>query len=292
MSGAALGASPFTTPLTLAQAQAIKSSLVDSIWSVKRQANVSVATSLGTFSFDASDDDLSNALNCSSWMPAVSALISQIGSVGGASSSVISSLVNSINTVVVNGVNSIVVGGINTDLSALVTSINSDLTNLLFDINSEMNTAASNVGNIATVTNANLSGITTEINLTIDQVNTAFGLDIPHSTYTNMGGAGFSGGVGAGVGSVVAGSAVGTIGTVSATYSGPGAPPSLTAPVMMLPVGSTTYPAFTLADQFAVVTAIHAQRANEAAARAVKQAAISALSTISDVVAYDATTGW
>lgn len=51
-----------TFPLTLAQAIAVKSSLLDSVWAGKRQAPVSVVTSLGTFSFDA-NDVVSNAMN-------------------------------------------------------------------------------------------------------------------------------------------------------------------------------------------------------------------------------------
>jgi hypothetical protein len=231
--------------LTLEQAQAIKNGLIDGIWSVKRQANVSVATSLGTYSFDSSDDDLSGALNSASWMPAVANII-------GSPSGVIASLVNSINSVIVGGINDTVVAG----------------------INSELNVAATDVGNIANVTNANLSGITGELNQVISAVNNFDSTIIPISNYTPMGGAGFSGGVG-GICQVSA--AAGT---------------SLTASVKMLPVGSTTYPAFTLADQFAVVTAIQTQRANEAAVRAVKQAVVDALSTISAVIAYDATTGW
>ena len=51
-----------TPALTLAQSQAIKCSLVDAISSVKRQAPISVATSIGTKNWDASDLAVSRVL--------------------------------------------------------------------------------------------------------------------------------------------------------------------------------------------------------------------------------------
>lgn len=68
---------------------------------------------------------------------------------------------------------------------------------------------------------------------------------------------------------------------------------SITVPTMkLLPYGGTSLVTVTPTDVGAILSAIATQNANEAVANATKQAAVNALTTIANVVAYDATTGW
>lgn len=245
-------AASFSPALTLAQARAVKNGLIDSIWAGKRQAPISVVTSLGTYNFDA-NDILSGALNIGAWMPAVASLIAQ-GTVPqfAAINTAITNMLTTINAAIAaltNSVNVDIVGGaglevqINTALSRICSEGNQDFTDIITQLN--------------TLT----GGGYTPVPQTLD--------------YTTVSVSAVTGGSGA--------------------YTPPSALtalPTLTAPVKMLPVGSTSYPAFTLADQFAVLTAIQTQRANELAVRATKQAAVAALATVANVIAYDTTTGW
>lgn len=217
-----------TVPLTLAQAQAVKGALVDAIWSGKRQAAVSVSTSLGSFSFDA-NDILSGALNIGTWMTAAASLITDV---------------NSTNT------------AIGTAVAAIITSVNSALSTVTTTTVSDVNGLAGAINTV--IASFNSQAVTQGVAITLSNVSGAS----PFSA------------------------------SASASYSGPSALPALTAPVKMLPVGATSYPAFTLADLFAVITAVQTQRNNEAAARNTNQAAIAALTTVAQCIAFDATTGW
>jgi hypothetical protein len=219
------GANLLTNPLSLAQAQAVKSSLIDSIWAGKRQAPISVTTSLGAYSFDASDV-LSGALNIGAWLPAVASIITEV-----------------------NAINSDVASAI----ASLISYINSGFTSSDNQINSYTST-------LTTQLNANWHYFT----------GNSYPVPDPTQSASSI--------------------SVGAI--PSSIYSEPAALTTLTSPVKMLPIGSTSYPAFTLADLFAVLTAVQTQRANELAARATKQAAVAALTTVANVIVYDATTGW
>ena len=221
MSGAASGAAPFTAPLTLSQAQAVKAGLIDSIWSVKRQAPLVVTTSLGHFTFDCNDGSNSASFSISNALPLINST---------------SAYANSINSAV----------------AAVVSKFNTAFTDIAININSSGGTLASE-----SMADFNL---------------------LASGSITSQGGQN------------VAWTAVPNYGTQS--YSAPGALPLMSMGVEMLPIGSTSYPAFSVSDMCTIFNALEAQRSNELLVRAGKQAALAALSTVSSVIAYDVTTGW
>jgi|SRR5579871_850470 len=96
MTGAAAG----SPALTLAQAQAVKGSLIDAIWTSKRQVPVTVTTSLGSYSFAADEATLG-----SSWLAAVATLITAV---------------NTLETGLAS-----VAAGFNSDQAALISALNS-----------------------------------------------------------------------------------------------------------------------------------------------------------------------
>jgi hypothetical protein len=141
-------------------------------------------------------------------------------------------------------------------------AINTAIENMLATINAAIDTANTDLSGLASGANAGLASIVT-------QINTADGetvlTDPPTITVTGL---------------------------TDGSYAAPAALGSLSAPVKMMPIGSTSYPAFTVADLFAVLSAAQTQIANETAVRATKQAAVNALSTVTSVISYDATAGW
>lgn len=238
-----------TPALTLAQAQAVKSELVDAIWLVKAKANVTVSTSQGSFTFDAGND-MQAALNMAAWMPAVAQLIAQ--------------------TVALNAAT-----------GNMMTSVNTTFSNLVAEINAMITAGGSGIdaalANLAAQVDTYTAGIASQLNINWDFLNNSAGIPVPDQIQN---------------GSSLTTPTVSTISGVSGSYTGPTALPTLTAPVKMLPVGATVYPSFTLADLFAVVTAIQNQRANETLTRSTKQVAIAALATVANVITFDATSGW
>jgi hypothetical protein len=215
-----------TNPLSLAQAQAVKSSLIDSIWLGKRTANVTVSTSLGSYTFNPTDLFSSDVMN---WLPALAAIVAQVN----ATNSDIATMVGTINTAI-----STVCGEANTAANTVTSELNSNFAAYYAFYSTHVFPYGEGNGSSPNLPNWGISN------------------------------------------------------TSPASYSGPSVLASLTAPIKMLPVGSTSYPAFTLADLFAVLAAVQTQRANEAVVRASKQAAVAALSTVASCISYDATTGW
>jgi hypothetical protein len=247
--------------LTLAQAQMVKTEFVQAIYLSKIQAPVSVATSLGTFSFDPTDI-LSGPLNIGSWLPAVAALISDLNTTQTDIATAISDLVTSLNTQL--GDIGTTFGEVNTYTASEASSLNGILNGTFGSINSYTNALAST-----------LSSNFLTINETVaTSVDTTFA------------------GTTLGTSNDLVGSTLGTTFEASGAYTGPSAISALTAAVKMLPIGQTSFPNFTLADQFAVITAIQNQRNNETVVKATKNAVIAGLTTVANVIALDVTTGW
>jgi len=246
------GASAEALPLTLAQAQAVKLSLLKSIFLIQSEAPVSVATSLGTFIFNVNPTDPASVQNNNNVMSALAAVNADVAAA-------IAALVSSINSNVVGGVNGNVVAGVNN--------------NVVAGVNNELNVAAGDVNALAGIINANAAAGNTIVQAGEDALGE--GLTSP---YTTVAGAGFGGGVGG-----IAG-----ISGVAASYTGPTALSGVT----LSPIGATSFQAFTVADLFAVLLAAQEQINATTLALGVKTAAVNALTTISSVIAYDATTGW
>lgn len=200
--------------LTLAQAIAVKSALLDAVWVAKIAAPVSVSTSLGTFSFDAGTGP-TGALNFASWLP--------------------------------------VIGAINTSLNAVNSAVATEFSNLVSEINTTLASLC--------------TGIAGDFQFVVDQVNSRASIS-----------AGYPSGLSV------------TLSDVG--YRGPSPLATISASVQILPVGATSYPAFTVADLFAVMSAAASQRATKSTTRAAKQAVLGALTTIPSVVSYDVTAGW
>jgi hypothetical protein len=245
-----------TAPLSLAQAIAVKAALIDAIWAVKRQAPVSVITSLGTFSFDATDltgVQAQGALVANSIVPTINSLISDITA-------------------------------INTDIGTLVAALNSAVNGAFSSHNSSVITS---LGDIVTTGNSITGNIESTLNgwgggtgTLIIQLSTQ-GISV--SNFSNMAFTGLS-------------TVNPTAPTISVSYSGPTPPATLSGGLSgsanFIPIGGTSYPAFTTADQIAIVSAAMTQRNNKQLVRYQKQAALAALATIAAVIAYDTTTGW
>lgn len=226
-------ASAAATPaLTLSQAKAIKAGLIDSVFLVKSQAPISVATSLGTFSFDVTPNDPTSILNVLTTLPAVTAQIAAL----------------------------------NTAISNLASSINN---NIVAGTNNELNVSAAYGNNVAAAFNGFNDANNAEL-LLLSQVNGNPYNPNPDAAFP----VGYSGGVG------------------GCSYSSPAALPAPFTTVKMMPIGQSSYPAFSINDLVLVLAAAATQFDNETAARATKQAALAGLGTIAAVVAYDATTGW
>jgi hypothetical protein len=155
----------------------------------------------------------------------------------------------------VSSINSVIVGGVNGTVVA--------------GINSELNVAAGDV--ITYLTGGVNSFFASLFNQLLTQFPGQFPTPFPTISVNSFGGG------------------VGTIGSVSASLASPTGLPSA---VRMMPVGATSYPAFTVADLLAVLGAAQAQLAAETLVRVTKQAALAALSTVASVISYDATTGW
>lgn len=251
-----------TPALTPAQARAIKSELVDALWIVKRQAPVSVLTSLGTFSFDA-NDFLGGALNIASWMPAVADIILQVNT----TNAHIASLATAFDTALATyaaAVNSSI-SGLDTSLSTYNGALDTAMANLVAAINAY-------TGTLATQLNADWAFLVAD----------SFAIPQPTQSASALSWS-----------NLTAPSESGSIAAPSASYSQPSdLPATLSSAIKMLPVGATAFPAFTLADMFLVLNAVTGQRNNELIVRNTKQVAIAALATVADCIAYDATTGW
>ncbi|WP_024517082.1 hypothetical protein [Bradyrhizobium sp. Tv2a-2] len=214
--------------LTLSQAQAIKCSLVNAIYAVKRQAAVSIHVTAGTYSWDATDSTVERVL-----APLCGLLY-----------------VDPVNTVI---------GEVNT----LITEIDTTLSTLNSTWATNFNTLNSNW---PSQIQAALNNLVSEINASLP----------------------FQSG-GATIAGVTGPSAV----TFDSGLSGFSGNSTLTAPsISLIPVGQTTPVTLSPTDLQAIVVAINAQNASKQSTSLSKQAAINALTSITSVVSYDATTGW
>jgi hypothetical protein len=197
-------ASLLVTPLTLAQAQAIKNSLIDGVYAYKRQSPLTVSTSQGSLTF--SMDDQYGVLQAPGAIPIAQILLGGMGS-------------------------------IETMVQGVVSSYNTAAANDAYYNESEMFAGLS----IATTGNS-------------------------WTDYLSIHAYGIS-------------------------ASSPALPAITTTPVL-LPIGATSYPPFTTADQLAIINAAVAQKSREQLIWSQKRAAVNALTSVASVVAYDTTTGW
>lgn len=262
------GAAAAALPLTLAQAQAVKSSLVDSIWAGKRDAAVTVVTSLGSYDFDT--DSLGDL---TSWVPSVAAIVAQINAINDAIVTMVTSFNTSLNTfdgdvnTRFDSINSMV-SGLNTSLATFDSALGTEMGTLLSAINSWTSTLSSQLHGNWVYYDGVLSTTTpNQTQPTLSQSWSALTAPSESGSLTHVNAA-------------------------SGSYSGPSDMPTVTASIKMMPVGATAFPAFTVADLFLVINAIETQRNAKLVARNTKQAAVAALNRVVDCIAYDATTGW
>jgi hypothetical protein len=252
---AAAAASP---PLLLGQAQKLKCGMVNAIGSMKRQLPLSVKIGSGSYPWDASD------LAVSRFITPISGLI----------------YLDPLNSLIATETTNV------SSLSQLVADLNAEIVTL----NGwavHFNTLDSNFGNLG-------SGIQGAITAIINEVNQA--IVNAEAIDSGLGGALDPGLMSAfpisGVTGPVTTSAPidAAVSTLAENFS---MIQSLTVPkIQLIPVGSASPVTLTPSDLQAVVVAVAAQNIKYQTINLAKQAEVNALSTISAVASYDATTGW
>lgn len=268
-----------TPALTLAQAQSLQAAFVEILFAVKRQLPLPCAVGAGSFTWDASDQGIAALTTASNgpamlWQGIVTGFNTWIGSLTVAPSSSPASL-NQAFYGTINGVGqslgsgdwqipTLTVGGGSADVAALVSLIN---TWIAGGLQSTFNTIESNpsftpptVPQISGSAPPSVAPVLALINTWItQQLNPAI---------------------------VLAMSVVNANVPIAPIVGLP------TISVSWIPLGQTSPVTLTPVDIAEILSALAVRTGNLQATRLIKEAAIAALLTVADVIAYDVNAGW